>query len=153
MTKFLLTSILILISISILKAQGLQASTYIERTVVGPKVGTAIGYSFSDLIEVGGFYQRATEMAEAEAGRPLREENEFYGAYFGYPLLSAQKSVIKLNVRTGVSNGENFVITPSLMGSYSPMQLVKIGGGIGVRAFKPTVMASLTLRLINRSEQ
>lgn len=146
-TKILLIAILTLSAISNIKAQGLQANTYVEQTHVSPKFGTSIGYEFADRIEVGGFFQRASVQAEAEYGRPLSSENEFYGAYFAYPLVAARNATVKFNVRTGVSNGENFVITPSLMASYSPFRLVAIGGGVGVRAFRPTGMATITIRI------
>lgn len=142
-----LAFILLLVGASLAQSQGLQAKTYLEHTHVSPKFGTSIGYVFSDHIEVGGFFQRASEIAEPETGRPLQSENEFYGAYFAYPLVAGEHAAIKFNVRTGVSNGENFVITPSIMTSYHPLKNLAIGGGIGVRAFRPTYMATISLRL------
>lgn len=130
-----------------LSAQNLQTSTYVEQTRVSPKLGTSIGYEFSDAIEVGAFFQRAAEQQEAEAGRPLRSENQFYGAYFAYPVFARKMADLKFNVRTGVSNGENFVITPSLMANFKPLKNISIGGGVGTRAFRPTYMASIRISL------
>lgn len=150
MNHSITTTLLLVLATFSLTAQDVQTRSYMERTSAGPKVGTAIGFNFTNQMEIGGFYQRAVEMAEAEAGRPLIAENKFYGAYFGYPLLSGERTLIKLNVRTGVSNGENFLITPSILTTYKLFNTLKIGTGIGVRAFKPTVMASLTLNLNNQ---
>lgn len=144
-----LALILMLFGVSLVKGQGFQAKTYIEKTHVSPKFGTAIGYVFGDQIEVGGFFQRASVQEQAEYGRPLQSENEFYGAYFAYPLLSGKTAHLKLNVRTGVSNGENFAITPSLQASYQPLKFLSVGGGIGARAFRPTYMATISIKLNN----
>lgn len=130
-----------------LNAQHVQTTTYIEQTHISPKLGTSVGYSFADHIEVGAFFQRATEQQEAEPGRLLKSENEFYGAYFAYPVFSRRMADIKFNVRTGVTNGENFVITPSLMATFKPLKNINIGGGIGTRSFKPSYMATIRINL------
>lgn len=145
LTSFL--TLVLLLAANHLSAQSLQTSTYVEQTKVSPKLGTSIGYQFSDEIEVGAFFQRATEQKQPELGRPLTSENEFYGAYFAYPVFSRRLANIKFNVRTGVSNGENFVITPSLLANFKPLKNINIGGGIGTRAFRPTYMASIRINL------
>lgn len=129
------------------KAQSLQASSYFERTTVGPKVGTSIGYEFIDLIEVGGFYQKAINGAEGKETHGKWFEKEFYGAYFSYPVFDDFNTTVKLNVRTGVSNGENFLITPSLLANYHVFKRFSLGGGIGARMFRPTWQANLKISL------
>ena len=148
-----LVFLLILVGSSFAQGQGLQARTYLEHTHISPKFGTSVGFIFGDQIEVGGFFQRAAVQEQAEYGRPLQSENEFYGAYFAYPLLAGEMAAIKFNVRTGVSNGENFVITPSVMTSYRPLKNLSVGGGVGVRAFRPTYMASISIRLNTDGKQ
>lgn len=149
MKKFIVAAAFILVMNLASFSQQLEASTYLEQTHVSPKVGTAIGYQFGGTysFEVGGFYQRSTVELKAEAGRPLKSENEFYGAFFAYPLLDKKITSIKFNVRTGVSNGENFVITPSLLADLKPLKNVSFGGGIGIRSFRPTYMASIKIKL------
>lgn len=137
----------LLISATTLSAQNLQTVTYLEQTHMNPKLGTSIGYEFSDNIEIGGFFQRAATQQEAEPGRPLRTENEFYGAYFAYPVFSKKLADLKFNIRTGISNGENFVITPSLIANFKPLKNISIGGGLGTRSFRPTYMASIKINL------
>lgn len=137
-----------MITSTYINAQGFQASTYIERTHVSPKVGTAVGYEFSKTqIEVGGFFQQSTVQLEAEAGRPMTSEMNFIGAYFAYPLVNKGIANLKLNVRTGVSNGENFSITPSVLANVKPLKNISLGAGIGTRALRPTFMASVRFHL------
>lgn len=152
--------IIILIALGILlagtalvsNAQQMQVKTYVEHTHISPKFGTALGWNLAGDVEVGGFFQQAADLAQPEYGRPLRVENQFYGAYFGYPMYAGRITEIKLNVRTGVSNGENFVITPSILANFKPTRNLSIGGGIGTRAFRPTFMASLSLNLSNATK-
>ncbi len=128
-------------------SQNLSVSSYMERTVVGSKVGTSVGYSSKSGIEYGGFYQRAVDGATPEGATKWNFEQQFYGAFFTYPVISGNFFNLGFNVRTGVSNGENFVITPSLLSSISPIKSIKLGAGIGVRALRPTIQARVTIRL------
>ncbi|RED97004.1 hypothetical protein [Marinoscillum furvescens] len=139
---------LMMIASTYIQAQGFQATTYIERTHVSPKVGTAVGYEFNQTqIEVGGFFQQSTVELQAEAGRPLTSEMNFIGAYFAYPLLNKGIASLKLNVRTGVSNGENFSITPSILANVKPLRNISLGAGVGTRSLRPTFMASIRFHL------
>ena len=117
------------------------------KTEVGPKVGTSVGFNSKAGIEVGGFFQKAVEGTAPEGATPWNYEKEFYGAYFTYPVVSGYFVDLGFNVRTGVSNGENFVITPSILTSIAPIQQIKIGAGLGVRAMRPTVQGKITIRL------
>lgn len=128
-------------------AQELSASTYLEKTHISPKVGTTVGVQFASDIEVGGFYQQSADPVEREYGRPLTEEREFYGVFFAYPVIGNDNANVKMNVRTGVSNGENFVITPSLYANYTPFRNITISSGVGTRALRPTLLASLKINL------
>jgi hypothetical protein len=119
----------------------------VERTHIGPKVGTATTYEFANLMEVGIFYQQATTKLEAEYGRPLMVENQFMGITMAAPLLSAGPILVKLNVRTGISNGQNFVITPALLGSLKILKRIDFQTGVGTRNFKPTLVASASFKL------
>lgn len=149
MNKFIASaSLIILLHVGAI-GQQLQASVYLEQTHISPKLGTAIGYQFNGAyrFEVGGFYQKSTIELHAEAGRPLKSENEFYGAFFAYPLLDGKWTSVKVNIRTGVSNGENFVITPALLADIKPLKHIHLGGGIGIRSFRPTYMATVKFNL------
>jgi hypothetical protein len=144
--KTILPIILILVSF-LSVGQGLEASTYIERTVVSPKLGTSIGYVFDNNFEVGGFYQQSAEGISSEQPKPFLYEKEMYGAFVACPLVASRKANLKLNIRTGVSNGENFVITPSFQGNFQAARMVTLGAGVGVRALRPTMMASLKINI------
>lgn len=142
----LISIITFLLTVS-LSAQNFQAGTYIERTHISPKMGTSIGYSFDSKIEVGGFYQSATaEVPTREDGMRIYEE-QFYGAFINYPIAGNQKANLKFNIRTGVTNGENFLITPSILGNYQILHRIMIGTGVGIRTFRPTLQASIKLNL------
>lgn len=128
-------------------AQSLQAGTYVEKTHISPKLGTAIGYTFNSQIELGGFYQTATEQLPTREDGYQIHEQEFYGMYFSYPVLGGEKSNIKFNVRTGVTNNQNFAITPSILANHNILKTVALGAGVGIRAFRPTLQASIKLNI------
>ncbi len=144
--KIITYLIMFMFSVVVL-AQGFSVNSYLERTIVGPKLGTAIGYHVKSGIEVGGFYQEAVQGTVTETDRPWRYERQFYGAFFTYPVVSRNFFNLGFNVRTGISNGENFVITPSLLSSISPIKPIRLGIGIGARALRPTLQGSITIRL------
>ena len=130
-----------------LSAQDLTARSYVEKTAIGNKLGTAVGYIFPCKVEVGGFYQKNAEFMNAQEITERFYEKEFAGMYLNLPLKHYHKINFDLNVRTGVVNGQNFAITPSLLGSYSPVKAIKMGVGVGARMFRPTLQASLAIRL------
>lgn len=147
MKNLLLTTALLLLIATFSQAQGVTIVNYIERTHVNTKIGTAIGYEFSPNVEIGGFYQRAPVVDLAEQGTTVASENQFYGAYMVYPLIQSGRAAASLKVRSGMVNNKHFMITPSLRGSYEPIQHVKLFGDVGVRAFRPTFMAGVSIRI------
>ena len=151
MKKPLLFLVLLLLIMSIASAQKVIVRTYIEKTHMSPKTGTAIGFENKFRWEYGAFFQEASLMEsfmmteeELEA-LPHVYEKEFAGVYFAVPIISREQFVVKANVRTGMSNGENFVITPSVLADFQPMKHISIGMGVGSRAFRPTLQASVAL--------
>ncbi len=131
-------------------AQSFIAETYVERTKSSPKIGSSIGYQFAGKFEIGGFIQKSTVIFVPEIGIPLENENNFYGAFFSYPLKSTRKLDLHVRVRTGVSNDQNFTITPNLSASYTPTKLISVSTGVGVRSFRPTLMASIKINLFGK---
>lgn len=147
-TLFTFTTILLLFAPSIVSSQSFKASTYMEQTHISPKLGTTVGYSFDSQIEIGGFYQSASTGQSRNSESTSREqEEEFFGAYFSYPVATGEKTGLQFNIRTGVVNGENFLITPSLLGNYRIMKTVSVGAGVGIRTFRPTLQAGIKLNL------
>lgn len=131
-------------------AQQFILKTYVEKTKIGMKSGTAFGIENRYGWEYGGYYQESSLMEsllsnEEKAVLPRFYEREFYGMYFSAPLLDSKYVILKAHVRTGVSNGENFVITPSILADYSPSRHIRFGVGIGSRAFRPTLQGSLSI--------
>lgn len=150
MKTTLLTTILFIIALASF-AQKVQVRSYVERTHISPKLGTSVGICTQDNIEIGGFYQHAMDELFSEEQNSKRMERQFYGVYFGYPMMSYRRMDVKFNLRTGVSNGENFVITPSVLGAFRPVPAINLGAGVGVRAFRPTLMGSISINLNNGS--
>ncbi len=151
--KALVTTLYLMTMTYMIYGQSMIAKTYVEQTFYTPKVGTAIGYKFAGDYEIGGFVQKSTVDLQAEDGRPLHYEKEFIGAFFSYPMLTAYKTEVQMKVRTGITNMQNFTITPSVHANYKPAQVITIGAGVGVRAFKPTFMASLQINLYGKKNR
>ncbi|WP_258105284.1 hypothetical protein [Marinoscillum sp. MHG1-6] len=130
-------------------AQSPTVSTYLEQTKMGAKLGYTVGVTFKNQYQLGGFYQKDISNGDGAENVPrhLIYEQEFYGVYFSAPLKSGEKFGLSTQVRTGVTNGENFTITPSLLGSYRPVKFISLNAGLGIRAFRPTAIAGISLRL------
>jgi len=128
-------------------SQSFEATTYIEQTHIGPKLGTAIGYTFKSDMELGGFYQNAAGTNVRSESSYQTYEKEFYGMYVNYPLTGNDKIDLKFNIRTGVTNGQNFLITPSLLTNFKPSKFISFGAGVGVRCFRPTLQACLKINI------
>ncbi|MEO9474416.1 MAG: hypothetical protein ABJG41_02745 [Cyclobacteriaceae bacterium] len=145
--KKLLLIIAILVSASALRAQGPTIKSYVELTHIGNKYGTAIGYSFKNKMELGGFHQEAPAFMNDMESMPRVYERNFSGAYFNFPVKRYEKSGFDLNIRAGAINGEYFCITPTAQGYFNPAKLIKLGAGVGIKAFRPTFQASISLNL------
>ncbi|MEQ8582478.1 MAG: hypothetical protein RIC30_07590 [Marinoscillum sp.] len=146
MKKLFTFSIALLLAQAIY-SQGITAKSYMEQTKIGNKLGTAIGYTFPCKVEVGGFYQKTADFMNAQEITERFYEKEFTGMYINLPLKHYSKLTFDLNVRTGAVNGQNFAITPSLLGSYSPVNAIKLGLGVGTRMFRPTLQAAVSIKL------
>lgn len=153
MKKQLLLPLLLVAILGTANAQKVIVRTYIEKTHMSPKTGTAIGFENKHLWEFGAFFQEASLMEsfmmseiEKEA-LPRHYEKDFTGIYFAVPVRVRENLVLKANIRTGVSNGENFVITPSVLANYQLLNNFRIGMGVGSRSFRPTLQASVSFVL------
>jgi len=151
--KKLMILIALAATLGVAKAQQLVAKTYMEKTYVSPKTGFALGLQTYTGIEVGAFYQesylREKIFGKAEKKRvmPRFYEKRFYGAYMSYPVVNEYYYDIQFNIRTGIVNGTNFIITPSVLAHFHPVQAVKLGAGVGVRSFQPTLQTSVTVKI------
>ncbi len=128
-----------------LMAQEVAISTYMERTMIGNKMGLAVGYKFPYGITVGGFYQEAPSFLGEPEAKPHTYERVFTGSYIAVPM----NKHMDFNVRTGVSNGRNFLITPSVWGYLNVLKTLDLGAGIGVRSFRPTLQTIIRFRISN----
>ncbi|MEM9337768.1 MAG: hypothetical protein AAGA66_03510 [Bacteroidota bacterium] len=134
-------------------AQQLTLKTYMEKTHIGIKTGTSVGMTNQFGWEYGGFFQEASLMEsltmsdEQLRNLPRTYERNFYGLYLGIPVMERSLMNIKVQLRTGVQNGENFVITPSLLGNFTPHKSIGFGLGVGMRMFKPTLQGSFSITL------
>jgi hypothetical protein len=149
MKTILISAVLLLAVLGATTAQQLTTRAYMEKTNMGLKNGLAIGFTFLSDAEAGGFFQKSAAFGSIQEQNVLSRfvEREFYGIYGAYPLLNRRVIDIKYQVRTGISNGENFIITSSILADAAVMNHVKIGGGVGMRNFRPTYQTSITIVL------
>ncbi|MEP1094105.1 MAG: hypothetical protein ABJG78_03295 [Cyclobacteriaceae bacterium] len=148
--KYLLLALSLAAVLGTTSAQQFVLKTYTEKTKISTKTGTAFGIENRYGWEYGGFYQESSLMEsllsnEKKANLPRFYEKEFYGMYFSAPVMDSKYVVLKAHVRTGVSNGQNFVITPSFFADYNPSHHIRFGVGVGTRAFRPTLQGSLSI--------
>lgn len=130
-------------------SQKLKVRSYVESTEISPKLGTAIGFENAYFWEYGAFYQAYAPAIQEGLHEyfPKFSERKFLGLFFAAPISKGSYYSMKFNVRSGVSNGENFVITTSVLADFYPAKNLSIGCGIGSRAFRPTFQASVALTL------
>jgi hypothetical protein len=147
MKRFSLSLLCLVIASSFVFGQQLAATVYVENTCISPKMGTMVGWEFGNLFEVGGFYQQCAKGVETEALTPPTCEKEMFGAYVACPVLVGQRTNLKLNIRTGVCNKQNFVISPSVRGSFKATRWAQVTAGVGVRGVSPTLMAGLRINI------
>ena len=131
MKKITLFTITLAAVLGTASAQQFVMRTYVEKTKISMKSGTAFGMENRYGWEYGGFYQESSLMEsllsnEEKGALPRFYEKEFYGMYFAAPVMDTKYVVVKAQVRTGVSNGENFVITPSVLADYSPSRHIRL---------------------------
>lgn len=141
MKKLLVIFALLAVTIATANAQQLSAKVYIEQTTVNMKNGAALGVSFPKGGGLGAFYQQtATEMLDTDE-EDLMEKNyekDFYGIYMAYPIVNKPAFELDLQVRTGMVNGENFAITPSVLAGFKPVKHITLEAGLGARSFSLT---------------
>jgi hypothetical protein len=139
-------AIVAIFAIHIASAQQVITSSYVEYSHVSSKLGYSVGYQFGDThIEVGAFQQNSMNNPSTEVGAPADYEQKFAGVYMNYPIVQGNALSLSFKIRTGVSNGENFVITPAVNGDYKLYKKVQITGGLGVRAFRPTLVSGIKI--------
>ncbi len=128
-------------------AQQLSVETYYERTLISPKTGTALGYTFRGKLCAGVFYQEHSQMFYGEREMTSQIEDEFYGFYMSGPVTEWRRASLILKARTGIANGENFMISPSVHADFAVLKRVHIGTGIAMRSILPSVMTSIRIDL------
>ena len=96
-----------------------------------------LGYSETELMG----------MTFETTNQPKMYEEEFFGIFGNAVIAETNKLDILLNARIGVTNRENFAITPAVLANFKTEGKVKFGGGIGVRALRPTYQATITFDL------
>ena len=131
---------------SSVSAQRVVASSYIEQTQISSKLGYSVGVVFSESnIELGAFQQNNMSSMDPEVWDDNAYERSFTGVYMNYPMLEKRMLSLNFKIRTGLSNGENFVITPAVNGDYEVSKKIKVTGGVGVRAFRPTLVSGIKI--------
>lgn len=154
MKKLAIIIALFFVTLPFANGQTLQLSTYIEATHITPKTGVNVRYVDPYLnYEIGAFFQECKTLErmwmtdESISSLPRFYEQTFMGIYFSYPMMQRNWFDLKFNIRTGIVNNEYFVITPAIMGDLKITSFIHIGGGIGTRAFRPTLMTNVTINI------
>lgn len=148
--NFLLVMMLVAI-LGTATSQQRIVKTYFEQTQIGAKSGTSIGMLTRYNWEYGAFFQESSLLEslimseEQRAQRPRNYERQFYGVYFAAPIFLSEFTSVKFQVRTGISNNQNFVITPSVHMGYEALKNFRFELGVGTRAFRPTLMGGISL--------
>ncbi len=123
--------------------------TYVEKTQISPKVGVSIGFENQFQWEYGAFFQETSLMESLmmsevdKEALPQYYEKRFVGLYVAVPIVFRKSYVVKANIRTGVTNGENFIITPSVLADYKLARHIRVGVGMGLRNLRPTLQSSV----------
>ena len=142
----LIVALTTIFAIQAASAQNLVASSYVEQSFVSSKLGYSIGVKFQETkIELGVFQQNSMVSFDTENSSVTDYERTFTGVYMNYPMFETRTLTLNFKIRTGVSNGENFVITPAVNGDYTLNRKIQVMGGVGVRAFRPTLMTGIKI--------
>lgn len=116
-----------------------QISVYREFANQRQKFGIMAGKLFIDENQyyktsygtvVGVFYQSVLIKQKQPNNFRHTRERIFYGAYTEFIFNSSRKITISFNIRTGVQNGVNFVITPMLKTGVRVSPKVKLEAGL-----------------------
>ena len=149
MKKLILSFAIFALGATAASAQ-INARLYTEVTHVSPKIGTAVTYSLPGCvgdIELGVFYQKsASQIGDPSERMQTPYEKEFYGLLTSFTMLDKSFFELDLDLRTGIANGSNFVITPSVNAGLKLGQQLKINAGIGTRCFRPTYTAGIAVK-------
>ena len=148
MKKLILTLAIFAFGASLGYAQ-VNARLYTEVTHVSPKIGTAITYSVPGYIgdiELGVFYQKSASLVgNVNEAMQTPYEKEFYGLLTSFTMLDKPLFELDVDIRTGMVNSSNFVITPSVRGGLKLGKL-SLNAGIGTRCFKATYTAGMSVK-------
>ena len=148
--KLLPIILLILVATTYSKAQGIKATTYIEKTKMSPKLGHSVGVVFPSYLgdmELGGFYQKAMVSNNAEPAPNRVIEEKFYGFYIGISFIQTERVNVNFHLRSGSVNDQFLAITPSVFSDVMISRFLGIGMGIGMRNLQPTYSGRIILKM------
>ncbi|MEQ6119010.1 hypothetical protein [Reichenbachiella sp. MALMAid0571] len=148
--KLLPIIILLLVATTYSNAQGIKATTYIEKTKMSPKLGHSIGVVFPSYLgdmELGGFYQKSMISNSGEYASNRLMEEKFYGFYIGISFIQTERINVNFNLRTGTVNDKFLAITPSVFSDLMISKALGIGVGLGMRNLQPTYSGRIILKM------
>ncbi len=150
LVKLLPIIMLILVATTYSKAQGIKATTYIEKTKMSPKLGHSVGVVFPSYLgdmELGGFYQKSMTSKIGEYNSNRLMEEEFYGFYIGISFIQTERINVNFNLRTGSVNDRFLAITPSVFSDFMVSRFLGVGVGLGMRNLQPAYSGSIILKM------
>ncbi|MEQ9379212.1 MAG: hypothetical protein RIG68_28740 [Imperialibacter sp.] len=150
----LLPVILIIAAAASSNAQGVKATSYIEKTKMSPKMGYSVGVVLPGYLgdmELGGFYQKAMNEQGESTYRKIVEE-KFYGMYLGVSFIQTERVNVSFKVRAGSVNDKFLLLTPSVFSDVMISRSLGFGFGLGMRNLQPTYTGRLVLKLSNSNQ-
>ncbi|MEM8939860.1 MAG: hypothetical protein AAGC64_10985 [Bacteroidota bacterium] len=121
-------------------------NSYMEKTKDGMKLGATAGFKNVYGIEWGCFYQRDVKIQnETKSTQVRRMEDKIIGFYFAGSIFDSRYFNSKIHARVGIVDGEGLAIIPTMFSYFKAGDRLRIGGGVGLRAYAPTYLTSLSI--------
>ncbi len=121
-------------------------SSYLEKTVAGPQLGTSSLYRIKKGFGVGGFYQTAISLN----GDSQISTQTFYGILLMAPLIRTSRLNLIATLRSGLVNDTSIVMVPAVETEISLSHFAAVAIGVSHRMGYPAMSARFCLKLFTK---
>ncbi len=139
----LITILLIALSISDANAQKLQATTYLEKNIMGTQKGVQVSASIYKNVKVSYFFQATEKFSLEKDG----QNYPFHGLNFLVPVSNCGNIQIWASLRTGLVNGKYLIATPQVNTEIKIAKHFSMGISTGYRAGQASAGTFLSFNL------
>lgn len=137
-----------LLAAGIVLAQDIKATAYVESTHVNTKVGTILSFENHSGWEYGGFFHKTSNaIFPEEIKEDELKESNFTGFFVAMPLIREEGASMKINLRTGLANGEHLKVIPSLTCEAPLTKNLLLMAGISFRKWNPTFIYGISFKI------